>query len=147
MSRRLIFGLLCLAVVVTIRVILPRGKPPSQTVDGRGEVSRIWHSEGRDLLWARHDLSGHQEWFDVTDTTIDPNRFGHGIGKDRIRAIDKPQFVRPSDARVSDGGINGETPVLGVHIGTQSRAYPIGTMNRCELVNDRFEGRPVTVGW
>ena len=34
----------------------------------------IVEEDGRRLLWAGEDAEGKVEWFDMTDSTIDPNR-------------------------------------------------------------------------
>ena len=37
--------------------------------------------------------------------------------------------------------------VLGVEIGGESRAYPVGTLNGREMVNDEVGGVPILVSW
>ena len=103
--------------------------------------------EGRTWLWAAEDDAGNVEWFDMTDATIDPARFQFGIGKDTIASIDTPEFVAADDPRLAERGVTGETPVLGVEIDGIARAYPVGVMDRHEVVNDEFGGKPYAVLW
>ena len=106
--------------------------------------------DGRRLLWASGSYDVDKgEWFDVTDSPIEPDEYQFGIGKDTIAAIDDPQFTAIGDAEKlrRDYDINDQTEVIGfVHNG-QAKAYPIEIMNRHELVNDTVGGKPVTVGW
>ena len=106
--------------------------------------------DGRRLLWASGSYDVDKgEWFDVTDSPIEPDEYQFGIGKDTIAAIDDPRFMAIGDAEKlrRDYDINDQTEVIGfVHNG-QAKAYPIEIMNRHELVNDTVGGKPVTVGW
>ena len=103
---------------------------------------------GKSLLWALGDpKSDEAQWFDVTDALVDPEKFQYGIGKDKIPAIDNPEFVKPDDPRLARMGINDGTEVIGYAHGGEARAYPIFIMARHELVNDTVGGKPVTVGW
>jgi len=104
---------------------------------------------GQQLLWARGpvDLS-KGEWFDVTDSPLDPNGYQHGIGMDTIPAIDEPAFVAiQEEGRLREYGIDDDTVVLGYTLNGEAKAYPIALMNQHELVNDVVGGKPVTVGW
>ena len=105
--------------------------------------------DGRQLLWATgaRDLESG-EWFDMTDSTIDPQLFSHGLGKDTIRAIDKPAFVSISDTQyLASRGIVDTTKVIGYESGGEAKAYPVKIMDEHELVNDVIGGKPLTVGW
>ena len=108
----------------------------------------VKEKDGKKLLWASGQReSEDSEWFDVTDAIIPPEKFNHGIGKDRIRAIDDPVFVDPGDKRLKRHRIDGKTPVIGyVHNG-EAKAYPLDLMRRHELANDTIGGKPVTVGF
>ncbi len=108
----------------------------------------IVERDGRRLLWARDAGEDHsEEWFDVTESKIDPERFQYGIGKDKIPSIDEPQFVDADDARLIDAGIDDDTRVIGFAHAGDARAYPLDILDRHELVNDVVGGKPVTVGW
>ena len=110
--------------------------------------ARIKEENGKQLLWAAGDPTDQDaEWFDVTDSPLNPQQFQFGIGKDRIAAIDEPTFVEVDDPRLAEHSINDDTEVIGYARGGEAKAYPLGILNRHELVNDRVGGLPVTVGW
>ncbi len=152
-----------LAVILSLLVLLFAVQiahevlAPSETstwVARPGRAMGGYHSRpiiernGRRLLWARGAPDGHDaEWFDVTESRIDPERFQYGIGKDTIPSIDSPQFLDAEDPRLGDAGIDDATRIIGfVHDG-DARAYPLDILDRHELVNDTVGGKPVTVGW
>jgi hypothetical protein len=119
-----------------------------------GESVRNQHSRpiktdhGRTLLWARGDEDdGDVEWFDLTDSTIDPKNFQFGIGKDTIASIDEPQFTSFDDPLIAERGITLETPVLGVYVDGVARAYSVDVMSMHEIVNDEIAGKPYAVLW
>ncbi len=122
-----------------LRVDFPKGQLHSRPLIER---------DGRRLLWARgRGQVPDMEWFDVTQSKIDPELFQHGIGKDTIASIDAPQFMDADDPRLGEYGFGDDTYVLGfVHEG-DARAYPLWFLDRHELVNDTVGGKPVTVGW
>ncbi|MEA1785171.1 DUF3179 domain-containing protein [Arenibacter sp. GZD96] len=63
-----------------------------------------------------------------------------GPGKDGIPAIDAPRFIKASQARLKN-----KDRVLGVFENGIAKAYPILILNYHEIVNDRFEDKPVVV--
>ncbi len=97
---------------------------------------------GRTLLWA-----GDDDWFDVTDSAINPAHFQYGIGRDRIPSIDKPIFVSAYDPRLETAKITLDTMVLGVFQEGEGKAYPVFLMDGHEVVNDTFAGEPYAVLW
>ncbi len=103
---------------------------------------------GRTLLWARgEEDAGDVEWFDLTDSTIDPRTFQYGVGKDTIASIDDPQFTSFDDPLIAERGITLETPVLGVYIDGVARAYSVDVLSMHEIVNDEIAGKPYAVLW
>jgi hypothetical protein len=107
----------------------------------------IVEEDGRRLLWASESDDGDIEWFDMTDSTVDPYRFQYGIGKDTIPSIDDPTFVAGDDPRLAERDITAETEVLGVVIDGIARAYPVKIMDGHEVVNDHFGDRAFAVLW
>ena len=107
----------------------------------------IVEEDGRRLLWANEDDEGNVDWFDMTDSTIDPVRFQFGIGKDTIDSVDRPQFVPIDDPRLPERGVTRETEVLGVEIDGIARAYPVVLMDLHEVVNDRFGDKAFAILW
>ena len=66
------------------------------------------------------------------------------LAPDAIPAIDTPEFVSVSDA---NGYFYGDEIVIGVVGETEQRAYSTWQLDRHEIVNDVFEGRPIAVTW
>lgn len=65
------------------------------------------------------------------------------IPRDRIRAIDAPEFVTARVARF----VPDRMPVIGVTDGDQAKAYPVPLLSRVEIVNDQIRGRAIAVTW
>ncbi len=106
----------------------------------------IEERDGRRYLWAG-DEGGTDQWFDMTDSLIDPATFQFGIGKDTIPSIDAPEFVNADDPRLAERGVEGTTDVLGVYLNGEARAYPVNVMSMHEVVNDNFGGEAFAVLW
>jgi uncharacterized protein DUF3179 len=68
---------------------------------------------------------------------------GYQVPRDRIKAIDAPEFMAPSEA----GWVPDRLPVIGVTDGAEARAYPIPLLSRVEIVNDQIGGRAIAVTW
>ena len=66
------------------------------------------------------------------------------LGYDAIPAILEPRFVSSAEA---ESWMEPYEQVLGVSIGGESRAYPISTLSRHEIVNDVVGGAPIEVTW
>ena len=62
------------------------------------------------------------------------------VPRDGIRSIDDPEFVGAETA-----GLLPSTPVLGVAVRADVRAYPLAVLARHEIVNDIVGGRAVAV--
>ena len=65
------------------------------------------------------------------------------LPKDAILAILSPTFDQGS--KIS--WLKGKDLVVGVEIGGDSRAYPVPTLSRHEIVNDKVGGIPIAVTW
>ena len=63
-----------------------------------------------------------------------------GPPKDGIPSIDKPKFIASGESTLSS-----EQRIMGVYLEGMARAYPIGILNRHEVVNDRFGDYHVAV--
>ena len=64
-----------------------------------------------------------------------------GPPKDGIPAILNPNFLPPENASF----LGSDDQVIGVRIGTESKAYPIKILNHHEVVNDSLGGVPIAV--
>jgi hypothetical protein len=65
------------------------------------------------------------------------------LPKDAIPAILKPVF---GDSK-SAVWLGGRDLVVGVELSGDSRAYPVATLSRHEIVNDTVGGQPIAVTW
>jgi hypothetical protein len=63
---------------------------------------------------------------------------------DAIRAIDAPTFVGGESAARQ---MTADEAVLGLRLGDQARAYPLGYLSAHEIVNDRLGDVPIAVTW
>jgi hypothetical protein len=90
-----------------------------------------------------HILAERLNGFDLGDDALIPVADIHsgGPGRDGIPSIDKPRFV----AATSTGEVRPDDPILGLEMAGVAKAYPIAVMNWHEIVNDRFDSRPVVV--
>lgn len=142
----------------------PSGEVANDRVDafgnqlGDGNPRIRSGSDGRVLVWASGDVEGPDgEWYDFTGAPFPPEELQYGIGKDRIRAIDDPLFVSPNDPRllsIPPSRYRNEPVetmedimVIGYVMEDEPRAYPTALLDRHEVVNDEFKGKPVAVGW
>ena len=66
------------------------------------------------------------------------------LPKDAIRAIDRPDF---EPARTADRVMASDELVIGLVGEREQRAYSTWQLDRSEIVNDVFEGRPIAVTW
>lgn len=66
------------------------------------------------------------------------------LPRDAIPSIDKPEF---QPAEKADGVMQDEELVIGLVGATEQRAYSTWQLDRHEIVNDVFEGKPVAVTW
>lgn len=67
--------------------------------------------------------------------------YAGGPPKDGIPALDDPHFVDAAQATF----LHGPDRVLGMNLNGIAKAYPIRILNYHEVVNDSFDGTPVTV--
>ncbi|MCZ6464282.1 MAG: DUF3179 domain-containing protein [Proteobacteria bacterium] len=64
-----------------------------------------------------------------------------GPQRDGIKSVDEPVFVSAEEA----SWVAPDTPVIGVAIGDQARAYPVHLIEYHQIVNDEIGGTPVAV--
>lgn len=126
-------------------LVLSCASAPVEEIPNRHERPII-EEDGKTLLWAGEE-DGAVQWFDMTGSKIDPTRFQYGIGRDTISSIDDPIFRPYGDELLKARGVTGETPVLGVEVAGEARAYPVSVMRRHEVVNDRFGDEAFAVLW
>lgn len=71
-----------------------------------------------------------------------PDGFRQLLGRDLIKPIYEPTFVPSNGVGWPDDEL-----VLGVFLGNEARAYPIGLLNQREIVIDIHRGIPTLVTW
>ena len=71
-----------------------------------------------------------------------PFGFRQLLPRDAIRPVYEPTFVSAADAQWDDGSL-----VIGLEIDGDAKAYPVGYLNRREIVNDHIGKTPVLVTW
>ncbi len=64
------------------------------------------------------------------------------LGRDQIPPVYDPMFVSAADA-----GWDPETLVIGVAGEREAKAYPVGFLDRREMVIDSLDGAPILVSW
>lgn len=89
---------------------------------------------------ARDPLNG----FVISRQTVDRDDIvPGGPPRDGIRSIDAPAFASLEEATWVDD----TTPVLGVVVGDDARAYPVHLMDYHQIANDVVGGVPIAVTW
>ncbi len=79
--------------------------------------------------------------FDLKNSTIPVTEIKDGgPPKDGIPSIDKPVFQK-----VREATLKADDRILGVYENGVAKAYPIKILNYHEIVNDKFNGKPVVV--
>ncbi len=86
------------------------------------------------LLWTPHYLPAQ---------TVRPEDIVTVLPKDGIPAILSPSFEDGNEV----SWLKGDGKVIGVEINGDSRAYPVATLSRVEIVNDKVGGIPIAVTW
>lgn len=72
-----------------------------------------------------------------------PDNFRFGLGMNRIKAINNPQFFHPGESGYPDS--QATFMVLGVEIDGDARAYAVNILKSHEIVNDQFGENYVAV--
>lgn len=73
---------------------------------------------------------------------VNVRQFRQLLPRDAIAPIYTPEFLPASQASLNPGEL-----VIGVAIGGESKAYPIGPLVSREMVNDVIAGVPILVTW
>ena len=80
---------------------------------------------------------------DLLAADLRPEEIVTVLPKDAIPAILSPSFDEGRKAT----WLKETDLVVGVEIGGDSRAYPVPTLSRHEIVNDKVSGIPIAVTW
>lgn len=71
-----------------------------------------------------------------------PDGYRASLGRDDIAPVYVPNFLRSDEVDWPD-----EELVIGVDLNGEARAYPVGFLNRREIVVDMHRGIPTFVTW
>ena len=71
-----------------------------------------------------------------------PDGFRQLLVRDAIAPVYDPTFTLPDQVDWPENSL-----VIGVDLDGEARAYPVGFLNRREIVNDRHRGIPTLVTW
>lgn len=100
--------------------------------------------DGRRLLIAAMGDNGRPtDFYDVTDTDLDPDRLGGGFGRDSIPGVDFPIFEPPTSPLGQK--FRDRMPIFAVTLKDGPRVYPRELLAKVELVNDRDGSDPFVV--
>ena len=120
--------------VPTREVTHPQRPSPLPTPGERSGTNRFEIFTGSGL--GRLPLSGGAV------SNVDLDGFTQPLERDAIRPIYRPLVV---DAAEAD--LVADELVLGVQIGGEARAYPVGTLRFREIANDVLGDTPILVTW
>jgi hypothetical protein len=82
--------------------------------------------------------------FIISEPLIQINEiYGGAPPRDGIPSLGYPKFIRPSGA----GSVSPDDKLLGIDFNGVKKAFSIGILDYHELVNDTFNGQPVTVSY
>jgi hypothetical protein len=102
-----------------------------------------FEEEGKKLLWASIGDGETPDYYDVTEAEFDPQVLQGGFGRDSIPGVDYPILQHP-DGEVA-ANIGPQNEVLGVELDEGPRAYPIGALQKVEVVNDVDGEVPIVI--
>ena len=88
------------------------------------------------------DTSIYRELNPAGPKQIDPRLYRQLLPRDAIEPIYIPAITTAEEAALHPADL-----VIGVSIGEQARAYPIGILSSREMVNDELGGVPILVTW
>lgn len=94
------------------------------------------------LILFTNSFSQTLNGFDLTNALVNSAEIKKGgPARDGIPALNYPLFLKDTDVSF----INDSDLIIGLTIGNQSKAYPIGILNWHEIVNDSIGNKPVAI--
>ncbi len=115
---------------------------PSATDQGSA-VAQVDVSQFHPDGWPGASKDFADDLYDPVDAGEDlPDGFRQVLGRDWINPVYTPTFTEPDQVNWSDDEL-----VIGVDLEGEARAYPVGFLNRREIVVDMHRGIPTFVTW
>ncbi len=81
----------------------------------------------------------------VRELGFDRSRFNFGLGPNAIVPIIDPDFWFPGDPGYPSA--TSSLQVLGISLGGEAKAYPIGILSRHEVANDELASTPIAASY
>lgn len=133
--------LIVIAVLATGCGALSRSGGKQQPTGAEEAGRQLFHPDGWDGI-PPDDRPG-EDLYDPTEAgeTL-PAGYREQVGRDKIRPIYVPNFVRPDEVDWPDGEL-----VIGVELDGEARAYPVEFLSHRDSVIDRHRGIPTLVSW
>jgi len=89
---------------------------------------------------AARELNG----FELSEASLPEQEIiGGGPPRDGIKSVDKPSFVAAEAA----SWVKADTPVIGIEVAGEARAYPVHLLEYHQLVNDEVGSVPVLLSY
>ena len=102
---------------------------------------QLFHPDGWEGI--PEDARPGDELYDPTEAGEDlPAGYRERVGRDKIRPIYVPNFVRPEEVSWPE-----EELVIGVYLEGEARAYPVEFLSHRDVVVDMHRGIPTFVTW
>ena len=102
-----------------------------------------FEKDGRQLLWASVGDGETPAFYDVTEARFNPQALQGGFGRDSIPGVDHPILQQPDGEVASNLGDRNE--VAGVVLDSGPRAYPLGVLQKVEIVNETDGEIPIAI--
>ena len=99
--------------------------------------------DGETWLWSGWTPGVGHTWFRTRRGDLDPRRLSRPLGRDTIRAIDRPLFELAGGTRWDR--IPRDALVASVRLGERPTVYPLLVLQNVLVINDGSRNRPVLV--
>ncbi len=101
---------------------------------------KIWSEDGRNYLWGGENEDWH---FDITSRSFNVDNLRHGLGREFFKALIEPQFEGIENPDLYNDGFE----MIVLISDNEIKVYPIHLLTTHELINDEFNGIPISVSY
>lgn len=105
------------------------------------ENGKFFEKDGIQYLYGGENESDH---FDVTNSSLKPEQFHYGIGREDFPALLQPEFTTIKNA---DATWHDTTRFLLAKDGSETKAYAVPDLINHEVVNDMLNGKPIMAAY